>query len=137
MSVIAAMWSQSIPWRNPKRNAVIRNPRPNASDDAVSTPLPPGGDPGPIEPYLCSSRQLQLIARRWMAFGSEDRGLAPGTEDRLQRLGDLSLGAPRSRAVDQRHHQVGLGLPSNDDERRERGARDRSVPVGPGPLDGT
>src|SRR5207247_10636441 len=98
------MWSQSIPWRNPKRNAVIRNPRPNTSDDAVSTPLP-------LVAVRTSSNHICAVQGNCNLLqdgGSEDRRLAPGAEDRLQRLGDLPLGAPRPRASDQRRHQVVL-----------------------------
>ena len=42
MSVIAAMWSQSIPWRNPNQNEATRSPNPNPpSEMAPSTAAGP------------------------------------------------------------------------------------------------
>src|SRR6266576_5906732 len=91
---------------------------------------------GTIEPHACRPRQLQAIARR-ARIGSEGRCLAPGTEDRLERFGHLTLRAPSSRAVDQGHHELGARLPSCGDQRRERGCGYLGVALRPGPLERT
>src|SRR5206468_1796862 len=108
MSVIAAMWSQSIPWRKPKRNAEIRTPMPNASPVAASTdPLPAAlRSVGRHASTNVHGTATATVCRITL----EARGLPPGTEDRLQRDGDLSLGAARPRAADQRLHQVRVGI---------------------------
>src|SRR5438093_10705947 len=109
MSVIAAMWSQSIPWRKPNRNAEIRTPIPKASPDAASTcPLPAARHGPPMQPQHAETGNCKVLQH---CVGlSEPRSLAPGAEDGLQRLRDLPLGAAGARALDERHHQVGFPI---------------------------
>src|SRR5574342_425831 len=112
MSVIAAMWSQSMPWRTPNQNPAINTPSPNPSMELAATTssqaLPSRRRSTVMLPPSCNSLQLRDHAHRSSpdpspvgagtfhrrpTCPSEPRRLLVVAEDPAQRLDDLALRA--------------------------------------------
>ena len=106
MSVIAAMWSQSIPWRNPNRNAATSDADPEGFACARATATC-------IRPSNHVTRGAITATASYCENGLQKAGgLAPGAEDALERARDLALRAAGARAGDQRLDQLGAGIPA-------------------------
>src|SRR3990172_7992181 len=98
MSEMAAMWSQSMPWRNPNQNEAMRRPVPNPCSSSAEITTPP---PDRLHarrsavPRRYSTTFLQGTAISPSGFGggSEPRVLPPPAEDLTERGHDLALAA--------------------------------------------
>src|SRR6266540_6798611 len=96
MSVIAAMWSQSMPWRKPNQNAATRRPSRNPAGEKA----PKRDIVAAIQPDSRNDLQLRPTATsggswgRGLARPPDLRPLAPGAEP-----GDGEVGQVRPEAV--------------------------------------